>query len=343
MLCVRTGMKRTTPARRWRAPRMLIACAAILALALLPSAQTFLASTLGALGLRLPAVAGGARPAIAKGPSPGSQDETLPDEELPDEEPPEEEEVVVPLFPTTDPSVIRYVEPALLWPRLSRAADALGDRIRVPGKERMTFTAIHTAAGLPLPVTSRVITQWFDRVRIEQTLPDQTLVLGFDGRSTWSGAGPPDAFSLLLVRTLAFDSAEHFFADQMFGAATRELGLQFRLDDNTAEDHPGPFFDVYEVTEVIPVSQEMVAQTRVYWFNSDTRLLERIQYTDLLAAVPVQVEILISWQDVEGQRVPARVERTENSASVLALTISDVTFSPRGDDGIFNNPIVVSE
>jgi hypothetical protein len=158
-------------------------------------------------------------------------------------------------------------------------------------------------------------------------------VLIFDGQQTKALLTPAD--DLDLIETLVYDSAEHFFAAQMQGNATRFLGSRFRMDDGANPDYNGPYFDVYKIADQIKASgQDRPA--KLYYFNSDTLLLERVSYVINRDGAEISVETRLSdWRATDGQQVPRRIERFENGKPVFVLTLWSAAVAHRADDGMF--------
>ncbi len=169
-----------------------------------------------------------------------------------------------------------------------------------------------------------------DRLRLVVGGP-QNRVITFDGQQTKAVA----AGELDLIETLTYDSAEHFFAAQVQGNATRFLGARFRTDDGSTPDYAGPYFDVYKIADQIKASGEERA-AKLYYFNSETLLLERVTYVINRGGAEVNVETKLSdWRETDGQQVARRIERLENGKSVFVLTIRSAGLGRRADDGIF--------
>jgi hypothetical protein len=223
----------------------------------------------------------------------------------------------------------RYLNRGLLSSRLASNLNALGNRLEKPGKERVILIGTlrtdretrEFAATLEFP----------DKLRLAVNGP-QSRVIAFDGEQTAVSAAADD---LDLIETLAYDSAEHFFAAQMQGKAMRFLGARFRTDDGSALDYSGPYFDIYKIADRIQASgQERPG--KLYHFNSETLLLERVTYVINRGGAEISVETRLSdWRGVEGQQVARRIERFENGRSVFVLTVGSVQFGGRADDGSF--------
>ncbi len=222
-----------------------------------------------------------------------------------------------------------YVNRRLLSPRLALNLNALGNRLEAPGKERLTVTGILRVSddSQPRPITATL--EFPDRIRVVIQNGSQSRVMTGDGRQVTA------ADELDLIETLAYDSAEHFFSTQMQGNATRFLGTRFRTDDGSSPDYNGPYFDIYKIADRIKASgQERPA--KLYYFNSDTLLLERVTYVINRDGAEVSVETKLSdWRGEDGQKVARHIERLENGKPVLVFEIRSAQLSRRVDDGMF--------
>ena len=222
-----------------------------------------------------------------------------------------------------------YVNRRLLSPRLALNLNALGNRLEAPGKERLTVTGILQVAAdsQPRPITATL--EFPDKLRVVIQNGSQSRVITAGGREE-TAADEPD-----LIETLAYDSAEHFFSTQMQGNATRFLGTRFRTDDGSLPDYNGPYFDIYKIADRIKASsQERPA--KLYYFNSDTLLLERVTYVINRDGAEVSVETKLSdWRGEDGQKVARHIERLENGKPVLVFEIRSAQLSRRVDDGMF--------
>lgn len=229
-----------------------------------------------------------------------------------------------------------YVQRGALRPGLRDALKATGDRTERPGKERLVMAGTLARGGGSQSSPVSLVLEFPDRLRLEEQVNGQSRVITFDGQSASTTGG--EALTNAdrdLIETLVFDSAEHFFIGQMRGVATRALGSNFRSEgDIAAGGDGGPSYEVYEVTET--AGGEPREQTRLYYFNCDTRLLEKVQYQFARDGGHVGVEVRLGgWHEVQGQKVPASVVRLENNSPVLTVAVTSTSISPRADDGIF--------
>jgi hypothetical protein len=223
----------------------------------------------------------------------------------------------------------RNVNRGLLSPRLASNLEALGNRLEKPGKERLTVSGTLRTCGETLGFAATL--EFPDKLRLVVNGP-QSRVIAFDGERINVSAA---AAELDLVETLAYDSAEHFFAAQMQGKAMLFLGARFRTDDGSAPDYTGPYFDIYKIADQTQASgQERPA--KLYHFNSDTLLLERVTYVINRGGAEMSVETRLSdWHGAEGQQVARRIERFENGTSVFVFSVRSVQLGARADDALF--------
>ena len=124
----------------------------------------------------------------------------------------------------------------------------------------------------------------------------------------------------------------------MQGQATQFLGSRFRLDDGSRTDYDGPYYDIYKVAEQIQTGDESRERLKLYYFNSETLLLERVSYEIDRAGATVKVEERLSgWTKEQGQQIAQRIERIENGEQVFVFTVRTASLSPRANDGVFAN------
>lgn len=231
-----------------------------------------------------------------------------------------------------------YVRRSLLSPKLVWHLNALGDRLEKPGRERLIVTG--TLSRAKYAQTEEVTTVWEfpERLRLTTRRGNENRVLTFDGEQGQSGANPLGIAERDLLETLVYGSAEHFFTAQMRGRATRFLASRLRLDDGSTANYDGPYYEVYKVAEQTGTSADQGEQVRLYYFNSETLLLERVSYEINRNGSTVKVEERLGdWTREQGQQVARRIERFENGESVFVLTVRTAGFSRRAEDGMFAN------
>jgi hypothetical protein len=207
-----------------------------------------------------------------------------------------------------------------LTPQLRIPFNALGNRLAQRGKERLSSIGTITKSGTSRPVL--IESEFPNRLRV--TGPSEVLV-------TFNARSPREQqFSHMeaqLIETLFLDSPEYFFVAQARGAATRCLGSRMSLSEDTS----GPFYDVYEVVEEIPLGNSTLTRIKRYFFNSDSQMLELVRYQAAHEGEDsVSVETHFGgWRTVERQRVPATIERRENGAVIFSIALTTTTIAPR--------------
>jgi len=230
-----------------------------------------------------------------------------------------------------------YVRRGNLSPKLNWHLNALGDRLEKPGRERLSVTGTLSRANSQAEEVTAVW-EFPDRLRLTMPKGNQARVIAFDGEQVKAAGNPLDEAEQDLIETLVYGSAEHFFDTQMEGMATRFLGSRFRLDDGSSADYSGPYYDVYKIADQIMTSADAREQLKLYYFNSDTLLLERVTYEITRNGATIKVEERLGdWTIEQGQQVARRIERFENGESVFVLTIGAAHLSARADDGVFAN------
>jgi len=230
-----------------------------------------------------------------------------------------------------------YVRRGHLSPKLNWNLNALGDRLEKPGRERLSVTGTLSRANSQAEEVTAV-SEFPDRLRLTMQKGNQARVIAFDGEQVKAAENPLNEAEQDLIETLVYGSAEHFFDTQMEGMATRFLGSRFRLDDGSSADYSGPYYDVYKIADQVKTSAEQVECIKLYYFNSETLLLERVTYEITRNGATIKVEERLGdWTREQGQQVARRIERFENGESVFVLTIGAAHLTARADDGVFVN------
>jgi hypothetical protein len=231
-----------------------------------------------------------------------------------------------------------YVRRGLLSPKLVWHLKALGDRLEKPGLERVSITGTLSRSEDTQAEEVVAVLEFPERLRLTTQKGIQTRIITFNGEQAKSGGNPLNSGEQDLIETLVYGTAEHFFMTQMQRQATRFLGARFRMDDGSAANYSGPYYDIYQVADQVKTSIRRKEEEKLYYFNSDTLLLERVSYRINRDGAEVKVEEIIrDWQKEQGQQVARRIERFENGKSVFVLTVRLAGLGPHVDDGIFDN------
>ncbi|MGA9768528.1 MAG: hypothetical protein WBV94_05775 [Blastocatellia bacterium] len=228
-----------------------------------------------------------------------------------------------------------YVRLSRLRPQLREALIALGDRLEKPGKERLVLTGtLSRSSGTKSPF--RLFLEYPGRLRFEEQNASQVRVEVFNGLNELTTGGAVSQQDEDLIETLVYDSVDNYFIGQMKARATRFLGTRFRLDDGEDAGYKGPFYDIYQVADQVQSGASARAQDKLYYFNSDSQLMERVRYqTESKTNVEIQFS---DWTKVESQTLPSRILRLENEQVVLSFDFTSVLVMPRAQDGIFDRP-----
>ena len=236
-----------------------------------------------------------------------------------------------------------YIGPEKVPFGAGRPLEIMGDRLRVVGKERLDLIGVLTRAGQS-PVAVHILWEFPGKVRLEKRLgdepdPSKDELLVYDGAGNLGKRGGTATLSDQdLIEMLVHDSVEGFFIGQIEGFATRFLGSRYHRVD--AEGNAvGPDYDLYEVINEVRLLRRPLRQRKLYYFNSDTALLERVRYR-LAAergrgAVKVSVEVS-GWGEVFGQLIPGQVVRSEDGVEVVRLEIQEAGVSAAAKDGSFS-------
>ena len=228
-----------------------------------------------------------------------------------------------------------YLRRSALAPKLEWNLNAMGDRLEKPGRERLRVTGTLARANDSEAEAVDALLEFPDRLRLSIQKGAQNRVITFDG-SQEAAENALDEQDV--VEMLVYDTPEHFFSTQMLGHGTRLLGSRFRLDDGFSAHYGGPYYDVYQVADRVKTSTEQPERLKLYYFNSDTLLMERVTYDLMLNGSVVKVEERIGdWTREQGQQVPRRFERFEDGKSVFVLTIDMLGLGPRVNDRAFGN------
>jgi hypothetical protein len=239
---------------------------------------------------------------------------------------------------TTAPGASGYVRRARLRIPLRDALDVLGDRIEKPGKERVVYVGALRRQGNSGAIPLRLILELPGLMRLEEGAGGQLRVIGFDGGKGWVLGGQFSAAEQSVIETLVFDSTERLLLSQTQGAATRFLGQRFRIDSDPVT-RATVFYDIYQISDQITINSSPRFQTKLYYLNSDSQLLERVRYKIERDGRQIEVEVLLSnWWRANNQRFPGSITRLEDGEEIFRLTINAATHGPRINDGIFNPP-----
>ena len=220
-----------------------------------------------------------------------------------------------------------YVPPELfdvLPSALEVHASAVGDRLRVPGKEQTVYTGfLESNPGSRIPV--RIALQIPGLIRLEGLRPNAGSII-FDGKTPVYTASRIEEW---LLEIFSADTTEGMLTGINKGAAVDLVGRRVLA----ARDGPIEVrYDIFEVSGPLRFRESGRERLKRYFFDSITGLLVKTQYVDDGFSPPVVVEVLFSdWRQQHGSAYPQRIDRRENGHLVFSLTLNSIVALPRQD------------
>jgi hypothetical protein len=204
--------------------------------------------------------------------------------------------------------------------------NAVGDRLRKPGKERIS--AIGTLqsgledASQPIPV--KIL--WQHPIKVRLDIDGGAFVI--DG----AAKKPRQSQSKQVEDTLEVlleDSVEGLLAIEKGPGSTRLVGSGFKPDGATVGDS-----GVDIVQTIFPnVFRSGQPSAKTYWFSHKTKLLGQVVY---YSGTGKLVEVVIQdWRDVQGEKIPFWVERWEDRKLTMRLILTSANVSTGAEDETF--------
>ena len=231
----------------------------------------------------------------------------------------------------------KYIRVGVLPPGWQFPLLTYGDRLQKPGKERLSITGTVTRGGKAV-TQFQAIHELPNSIRFQELAGPSLSAIVFDGNRFGKSDNNVQKDDSDLVEMLSYDSPAGFIYAAVNGLPYRKLGSRFRMDGQHGTPFSGPSYDIYLIR--VPVQQpgKIKQQAKFFHVNSDTQLIERINYQD--ADNPrTKVEIVLgNWATVSNNRVPQLITRVENGVEVLRLNITSSVFSPTMLDDAFQKP-----
>jgi hypothetical protein len=211
---------------------------------------------------------------------------------------------------------------------------ALGDRLQVPGKERLTASGTYSDKSGAQAIV--VTWQLPGKLRIQFVgMTSRTLI--FDGASTTANGGPTTSEDDDVLESLADDRTETLFWGQKLGS--RFLGSHFRTDDGKTKSYSGPYYDIHQLVYRVSCRSDKPIRTKLFYFDSTTELLVKSRYTEMRNGNEILVETAYSgWSQTASQSVPGQIVRRENGAVVFTIMIASAQIGPAVADSTFTQP-----
>lgn len=221
--------------------------------------------------------------------------------------------------------------PSYLYPHWK----AYGDHIAKAGTERIVGTGtivrrLTPTASLPLPVAVSLFIEFPGKVRIDEGGKAAAL---FDEDVTRSGAVTEDIGDLLEL--LVEDFSDGFFRTLTTDGTSRWIGVNFQ-----SSEQPKVLYDIAELRFITKVRGTGVAQSKLYFFDSKTKLLAKVGYIEAKARGKVAVEAEFSdWVLVKGQALPQTLVRREDGVEMIRVQLSQLSVIAAVNDGVFGGVV----
>ena len=223
-------------------------------------------------------------------------------------------------------SASAYVSTQLLPAPVRSYVAVFGKRIQKPGQERTTLTGTYTDQSGSGP--ARLVWQAPGSLRFERPNSKSTLIYAYGSAATAATGNDANVMESLLD-----DAAESFFYGLRGGSAYRLLGQRFRSDDGKTANFQGPWYDIYEVAASPRSQPGNIKRWKTYHFDSETKLLSMIKYTDS-AGVHVTTEFN-KWSSLNGEAFPGQIVRIENGTTIFTFTVTGASVGPGVVDQAF--------
>jgi hypothetical protein len=212
-------------------------------------------------------------------------------------------------------------------PEADKLRRRLGQRFLAAGREQLTITGT-----LTLGIEQHLVAI----VRIQDD-SGESVSIGFDGVPAllnWTPSGgarsqglPATGATRALIERIALDSPDQFVLSQLRPTSYRTIARNV-VPRGAAdlEDYSGPAWDVVLVNEMGPSGSRPLSDTRLYYINTKTGLLDKVVSRE--GGEPIVAE-LSSWTISVGENAPMRVTWKRGDQIVMDLNISGVITAPR--------------
>lgn len=211
---------------------------------------------------------------------------------------------------------------------------AAGDRFWVPGKERVTIAGVFVDETGTHP--ARIVIQLPRLCRLDVSDGASQKVMAFDGSRTWTLGGQADAGVEAVLESLADDSIEAFVSGALRGANIWLAGSGYRLHDSESAFPQPRRVDVLGVLRPAgPVAGRPIRR-KMYCFDSESRLLNRVMYRD--SSGRLTATVYEAWDLVDGEPLPTVWTRRQEGKVVFSFRRAAASFSAGLADATFGQP-----
>ena len=226
--------------------------------------------------------------------------------------------------------------------RLPRAVQSyqqvLGDRLRVPGKERVISSRTLTDSR----GTSSAILSWELPGRLRLDRPgsaSRVLQAGASGLAITSAQANLSEEEENLVDSLLHDRLETFLINAAKGQLVRLVAQNVRATRDLSPNYAGPRYDVYDQVARVDARASSPERLKRFFIDSRTGQLFRVVYHVIRGGKTAQVEtIFTQWTTMQGQSSPQVIERRHDGIPVFTYRASSTNYSGFAQDNLFERP-----
>src|SRR5262245_44492405 len=207
---------------------------------------------------------------------------------------------------------------------------AVGGRLKNAGKEQTIYVGeLVDAQGNRS--AAQVLHQLPTLVRLEGF--SQGRVLSFDGERRRGILTKSDETA---IEVFAMDVPEGMFAALRKGAALRHLGSGFGPDLRINPNYKGSRLDILSVVGNAMVTLNHPLQSKLYYFDSETGLLQTTRYNDDTTSPSIPKETrFFGWHMIDDSAYPSRIEHYEGGRLVFSFSAKAITSAKAADPARF--------
>jgi len=212
-----------------------------------------------------------------------------------------------------------------------RQIATLGKRLQAPGKERSIYIGeVTDRAGNRS--TGQVIHQIPSLVRLAGFKAGRANI-SFDGTRTTGVVSRDDE---AVLETFVMDLPEGMLASIQGSAAFRLIGLGSGPDPRSTPRYTGLRYDIFEVTAPSRSRSDQLVRSKLYYFDSQTGLLQSTRYYDRSRSLPLRLETRFSqWRNIDGSVYPGRIDHFEGGQLLFSFTATTIQALPAVDSAEF--------
>jgi len=231
-----------------------------------------------------------------------------------------------------------YLLPQQLPRAVQPYQQVLGDRLRVPGRERViSLGTVTDARG-----TSPAVLSWElpGRLRFERSSTgDRVIQAGAAGLATTAIQATLNEAEENLVDSLLHDRIETFLLNAAQGQSVRLIAQNVRGLKDKSRDYAGPLYDVYDQVAKVDSRASSPQRLKRFFIDARTGQLHRVVYYVNRGGKLVQAEtIFTQWTLIQGQAIPQTIERRHDGVNVFTYRSTATSFAAFALDNLFERP-----